>query len=176
MCMMLLRPGSLLEMCDSPRPRGLPSRCDLRAFNYIHGAAVNTLEAQGPHHPSCHCQARLRLLPNSALAAPRLCESLPVVCSSHASQVAQSPRLMEPPRALESSTARLCVPPVASFAKPIARAFDSSRTTVRACIRSAWSYRASSCRRPAAKPAAIPLLCFFPYTCVVTALDNPRPK
>lgn len=115
-------------------------------------------------------------MPDSALAAPRLCESLPAVCSSHASQVAQSPRLMEPPRALESSTGRLCVPRVASSAKPIARPFDSSRTTVRACVRSAWSYRACWRRRPAAKPAVQTLLCFFVHTCIVTAFELPRPK
>lgn len=41
MCMMMLRAGSLLEMYDSPRARGLPSRCDLRAFNYIQAAAIS---------------------------------------------------------------------------------------------------------------------------------------
>jgi hypothetical protein len=76
----------------------------------------------------------------------------------------------------ESSTGRLCVPRVASSAKPIARPFDSSRTTVRACVRSAWSYRACWRRRPAAKPAVPTLLCFFVHTCIVTAFELPRPK
>jgi hypothetical protein len=129
--MMLLRPGSF-EMCDSPRPRGLPSRCDLRAFNYLHTAPQqNTLKnpkARPPNPPR---------LPATALPAPRLCQSLPVASAPRMRLTWHSRRLMEPPRALESSTARLCVPRVASSAKPIARAFDSSRTTVRACVRSA---------------------------------------
>jgi hypothetical protein len=57
-CMMMLRPGSLLEMYDSPRARGLPSRCDLRAFNYtcIQAAAIRAR----PHpRPACAvCAAR----------------------------------------------------------------------------------------------------------------------
>ena len=87
MCMMMLRAGSLLEMYDSPRARGLPSRCDLRAFNYIQAAAI-----------SVHVTTALAL----ALAAPPAAASPCQRCQSVEPATARPP----PSRRRRSSSQR----------------------------------------------------------------------